>query len=138
MAVDKAGDDRSPAGVDTLVGRPLRDRPARARPPHDPIAEDQRGIGDQAERPFAERGVVGDERPDAVDQQVAHASTARMAESSFGGDVADQLVAPLGDDVRPPTTTSRTSAAPAAKTQRLQQRRGGGAGQPDRVRARSS
>ena len=82
----------------------------------DAVLDHQRRVADQAESALAERRVVGDQRPDAVDDQRAHHTTAAIDARELGGDVEVDVGAVADDLASAEQTTRSTSAAVAANT----------------------
>ena len=82
------------------------------------------------ERALAERGVVGDEQADVVDDERAHPAQRRR---QLGRHVDAGMCAPSRTTHSPPTITWRTSAAAPAKTTDSSACRTGVPGQPHAV-----
>ena len=119
VAVDEPRDHAAAARVEPLVrGR------AGALDRRDALALDhQRRVAHEPERALAEGGVAGDEQPDVVDHERAHAAhRPRSTRSSSRGDVDDTCAAVAHDraavddhvGARPPALAANTTAARAS------------------------
>jgi hypothetical protein len=106
VAVDEARDDAAAARVDAPVAGRARALDRR----HAPVLDHQRGVADDPERAVAERGLVGDEHADVVDDQRGHSASRSAAATS------KPVCAPSRTIQRPPARTWRTSGADAANT----------------------
>ena len=114
MAVHEARDHAAPAGVDAARRRPRRR--ARWRPRARPRSRARRRARGRA-APRRAR-LAGDEQPDVVDDERAHADAPATVTRLVRARAATSMLvcAPSRTISRPPTITCRTSAAPAAKT----------------------
>ena len=132
VAVDEAGHHAAAAGVDAVVGL----RAGRLDRGDAAVVEDERGVADDAQRPLAERRVVGDEQADVVDRERGHPAAIQRGDRGIelGATSIDTWAPPRR--TRPPTTTLLTSAAAAAKTTDVERKLRRGAGEPRRRRAR--
>ncbi len=112
MAVDEARDHAAAVGVEARI---RGDRPGALHRDDAVAVDHERGVAHHAERSGAERGIVGDEQTDAVDDERRHERSAPMAESNAAGTSIVTWL-PSRTITRPPLTTWRTSAAVAANT----------------------
>ena len=81
MTVDEAGDHAAPPGVEALIG----DRAGGLDRDHPVLAEDERGVADDAQRALAAVRIVRHEQADVVEDQGPHGTTSATAEASSRG-----------------------------------------------------